>query len=658
MKNISITLVCFFILQFGFSQESKFTSNPDIAKFHTEDIFTFWRIFDNNEHDFKGKVWQREYLDKGSIGLKAFIPYRIESGNKLAKTIRKNIEYYQSIRKSSLEIADKEDTFYNSFRRLKELYPKAVFPDVYFVVGRKNSGGTIFSEGLIIGIERFGVENNTIKPDISIDLLDDVVAHELIHFQQNYTKDNSLLARCIKEGAADFLGEMIAGSHLNKEMYVYGEKHRDALWKEFMLLKDGNNLGNWLYGSKDKSRPNDLGYWMGYKICESYYKQAKNKKQAIYDILNIDDFNQFLNKSGFKGGNNESNKLEIKINNNVELLGLGYFIGFEGVDIENKTVEIAGKVIPKKDWHNYGFKIYEDYKSFANSPNLAECFSVADHLWLDYLTAFLLKVDEVPNAKLTDSVDETYYLNFSKEKNPSEAKKNAEIFLNGLNAFSKEINFDGYLSSSKDYYDKAIEEVIFGLPNKRFITVMESFYDEEFDKYLLVPSLTIPKGMGFGIRNFDTNETKVFNVFGALDFQKFESKEHLEMGFSNQKKLRELSVHEFGHSFVNPVVAKLPDSLFIQTERLFEPIKSFMSNQGYNTWKVCLYEHFVRAGEIIIAEKIGENEDAKKLLEDYKQERQFIYIPEILIELKKYNEGGYESYYQTVQKTMERLMKL
>jgi hypothetical protein len=29
-------------------------------------------------------------------------------------------------------------------------------------------------------------------------------------------------------------------------------------------------------------------------------------------------------------------------------LGIGYFIGYEGVDIETKTVEINGKKIPKK----------------------------------------------------------------------------------------------------------------------------------------------------------------------------------------------------------------------------------------------------------------------------------------------------------------------
>lgn len=351
-----------------------------------------------------------------------------------------------------------------------------------------------------------------------------------------------------------------------------------------------------------------------------------------------------------------SSKLKIETNKNVELLGLAYFIGFEGIDIESKTVEIEGNIIPKKDWHNYGFTIYEEFSSFATSENLAKSFTIADHLWLDYLTAFLLQVENVPNATLTESIEENYYINFSKEKNVDEAKINANLFLEGLNAFSKEIEFNSYLSRSKKYYQKVIEEITEGLPNSSFINIMESFYMNDFNNYILVPSLTIPKGMGFGIKINKDNNTIVYNVFGALGHQEFDNDEKLIMGFANEKKLRELSVHEFGHSFVNPVIAQLPDSLFTNTKNLFEPLKSVMSDQGYNTWKVCIIEHFVRAGEILIAEKLGEN--AKELILEYEQSRQFKYIPEILIELKKYDNGIYSSYYDTVMQTMIQLSEL
>jgi hypothetical protein len=42
-----------------------------------------------------------------------------------------------------------------------------------------------------------------------------------------------------------------------------------------------------------------LFYYVGYKIVESYYNRAKDKKQAVKDILDIKDFNAFLNASGY-----------------------------------------------------------------------------------------------------------------------------------------------------------------------------------------------------------------------------------------------------------------------------------------------------------------------------------------------------------------------
>ena len=57
---------------------------------------------------------------------------------------------------------------------------------------------------------------------------------------------------------------------------------------------------DWLYGtSKKDARPNDLGYWMGYQIVAQYFAKATDKKQAIYDILNIKDYGEFLKKSGY-----------------------------------------------------------------------------------------------------------------------------------------------------------------------------------------------------------------------------------------------------------------------------------------------------------------------------------------------------------------------
>ena len=59
----------------------------------------------------------------------------------------------------------------------------------------------------------------------------------------------------------------------------------------------------WLYnGLGTPERPGDLGYWVGYRIAKAYYRQAKDKKAAVREIIEIDDAKGFLAKSGWKPG--------------------------------------------------------------------------------------------------------------------------------------------------------------------------------------------------------------------------------------------------------------------------------------------------------------------------------------------------------------------
>jgi hypothetical protein len=54
-------------------------------------------------------------------------------------------------------------------------------------------------------------------------------------------------------------------------------------------------------GNTAKNRPADLGYYIGYKISQAYYYNATDKKQAIIDIIDMDDPVNFLQKSAYDG---------------------------------------------------------------------------------------------------------------------------------------------------------------------------------------------------------------------------------------------------------------------------------------------------------------------------------------------------------------------
>ena len=63
---------------------------------------------------------------------------------------------------------------------------------------------------------------------------------------------------------------------------------------------NGTDLSKWMYNAfKIKDRPGDLGYYMGYKISKAYFQNARDKRQAIHDVLNIKDFQDFFKRSRY-----------------------------------------------------------------------------------------------------------------------------------------------------------------------------------------------------------------------------------------------------------------------------------------------------------------------------------------------------------------------
>lgn len=346
-------------------------------------------------------------------------------------------------------------------------------------------------------------------------------------------------------------------------------------------------------------------------------------------------------------------RLEVSFNKNVELLGLSYFLAYEGIGMDEDTIEVDGVDILRSEFHAYGNLIYNNYRTYQTSENLANALLVAEHLWLDYIISILLQVDPFPNASIPEDMPVSKYLRFSKENDPREAKNNLTTFLSSMNAFYIEANFDRYLQESKHYYDSALKEILSNLPDAEFIDHMEEYFDYSFDMYWLIPSLTLPKTMGFGPRL----DNQAFNVFGAVGPQQVHDTSELHMGFENANDIRELSVHEFGHSFVNPVLDRLPETMIDSSESLHTSVKEAMYSQGYNNWNGCVYEHFVRTVEIIIAESTLPQAEYRKLENSYLVDRRFIFIPQLKPILSAYQDRRL-TFEQAVYQGLERLIAL
>lgn len=267
-------------------------ADPLEASFSRKDIDNFWKAFDKIDLEAPLNPFEDYYIKPGSPGVKAFMTGRIESSGSLLNTVRERKGEYVEARANSAKILEKEKQCRSSFMALKYLYPEAIFPKVYFVIGRFNSGGHSNPNALVIAAE--------MTPASAVPYR---VAHELIHYQQSEIPKDSLnlLAACINEGSADFIGELISGGGLNSQTHIYGNANEARLWTEFQkIMDDREDSHDWMYVYQPKNvYPPDLGYWMGYKITEAYYRKAVDKKKAIAAILHIKDFKNFLQESGY-----------------------------------------------------------------------------------------------------------------------------------------------------------------------------------------------------------------------------------------------------------------------------------------------------------------------------------------------------------------------
>ncbi len=92
-------------------------------------------------------------------------------------------------------------------------------------------------------------------------------------------------------------GEELKNSNL---IYLSDEENEQKIMNDLKNDLFSEDNSKWLYnGGSIDDRPHDLGYTVGYLISKSYYQHAEDKQQAIFELLNTNDFLSILKGSDY-----------------------------------------------------------------------------------------------------------------------------------------------------------------------------------------------------------------------------------------------------------------------------------------------------------------------------------------------------------------------
>jgi hypothetical protein len=287
------------------------TTDPRKAEVVTTDVAHFWQAFDDAAKvpwAQRVEIYRKEYFDRASQGLKDFDAQRHVTPESLAARVEQHRAGYATLRPYINQVVDQKPVIQAGFRKLAALYPGIKLPaHVYFVVGPQHGAGMNSPNGIILAADVFATppgtpyEYNRITPAY----VPFAAVHETIHFNQAYeTGDQStLLQQVINEGTADFITSLVVQQPDVRQMtdrWQYGCPREQALYAQFAKERNRVETSPWLFDHHPATGwPPDMGYWLGYRIAQTYYHRAADKHAALTALLQVTDFQKLLAESGY-----------------------------------------------------------------------------------------------------------------------------------------------------------------------------------------------------------------------------------------------------------------------------------------------------------------------------------------------------------------------
>lgn len=178
--------------------------------------------------------------------------------------------------------------------------------------------------------------------------------------------------------------------------------------------------------------------------------------------------------------------------------------------------------------------------------------------------------------------------------------------------FYYDSTFQKFLTKVSVVNDKVINQVNKSNTINKLPFYLEEYYGKRLDSYNLILSPFLHTG-GFNVEMISLNKKKeIFSIIGPngeIDFVPYFDKDYMET---------DMVLHEFGHSFVNPITDKYIKEIETIKDRYYtKELRETGNKNGYDEWRYVFNEIVLRATTIKITEQyFGKSKSKDNLKEE------------------------------------------
>ena len=210
--------------------------------------------------------------------------------------------------------------------------------------------------------------------------------------------------------------------------------------------------------------------------------------------------------------------------------------------------------------------------------------------------------------------------------------KNVDLddFVKRLNKFYADTRFHEFFEQHQTFYNDFLQAY-----DKNIIAIKPEWYGQFYNGAAPAEQFRIIIGFTYGTTNNGASRQlpgqprEVFAVCGY-----YMNPQTGRPNFDSS-----LPLHEFNHSFVNPLLEKAENEKAMQEvgQKLFQRSQSAMKQQAYNDWHIVINESLVRAAVIVYLYENGFNQFVSSMLNVETMQNGFPWMLDVVSALRYYS---------------------